>query len=306
MKFKLLFLIIVIAVVGLFLFASKSIKIDQSSKPKVAASIFPLYDITKNIAGDELDVSLVLPAGASPHTFEPTPQDVQKIYHADVMFVVGHGLDNWTQDLVESSQVKNTITVDKNIQLMHGEDEHDHEHEDEDHEEESDGIDPHYWLSVPNAILIAEQIKDELSSIYPEKASDFELNFSRYEMTLQNLSDEINSDVKSLKSNEIATFHGAWSYFAKDHGLDIVATFEEFPGKEPTANYLREFEQEVRASGTKVIFSEPQFSTLALASTAKDLGVTISTLDPIGGAEGRLTYEQLMRYNVGQITSALQ
>jgi zinc transport system substrate-binding protein len=276
------------------------------SGDKVAVTIFPLYDIVKNIAGDEVKVVNILPPGASPHTFDPTPQEVKKIVGSRAIFSIGHGLDNWSQILAKSVDINNIITVDKNIELIDSTHEHGEVEDEHEHESESDGKDPHYWLSVPNAIGIASQIKDELSNLFPEKTSQFEENFNDYEIRLQNLDTDIYSKFKKLPNNKISTFHNAWAYFGRDHGLVITTTFEEFPGEEPTVEYLKEFQKKIKDNNVKVIFSEPQFSTKSLEPIVKDLDITISTLDPIGGVPGRESFEALMNYNAEKIINALQ
>lgn len=293
-------MVLLILVVGsLLIFTKKEV---ISNKTQVSATIFPLYDIVKNVAGGEIEVTYILPPGASPHTFDPAPKEVKKIAGSHTIFSIGHGVDNWSYTLAKSAGINDVIIVDKNITLI--DTVYEDEHKDED-ELESDGKDPHYWLSVPNAILIASQVKDELSRILPEKSAEFELNFNNYKNRLIALDESINSEFKKLDNNKISTFHNAWAYFGRDHKIIIATTFEEFPGEEPTAEYLKEFQEKIRKSGVKVIFSEPQFSTKSLKPIADDLGVGISILDPIGGVDGRESYESLMKYNSERIIEAL-
>ena len=184
--------------------------------------------------------------------------------------------------------------VDKNIALLASAD------------EDEGPVDPHYWLSVKNAILIATQIKDELTSLYPQYSETFNKNYDSYVSELTSLDQEITSRIAALKSPSFATFHSAWTYFANDYDVNIVTTFEEFPGKEPTAEYLKEFSDTIKNSNVKVIFAEPQFSTTQLTPIAEDLGIKIATLDPEGGGvEGVDSYIELMRYNVSAMESSL-
>lgn len=303
-KVILLISVILFAVFGtLSLFNKEGIK----SNKKVAATIFPLCDIVKNVAGENVEVSCILPPGASPHTFDPSPQEIKKVSGSSTLFSIGNGLDNWSQDFANSADIKKIVVVDKNISLIESTHEHEEDHEDEnDHDHEEDSMDPHYWLSVPNAILISSQVKDELITLFPEYASEFEKNFDGYKLSLTNLQDEIDTELGKLPNRNIATFHNAWGYFGRDHGVNIVASFEEYPGEEPTVEYLKEFQELIHDSKIKVIFSEPQFSTKPLEPIANDLNVTISVLDPIGGVDGRNSYEALMRFNVGNIVKALQ
>jgi zinc transport system substrate-binding protein len=273
----------------------QSVKTTSQSKEKVAATIFPLYDIVKNIAGNDIETVLLLKPGASPHTFDPTPKEIKKLSGSKAVFTIGHGLDDWSLKISESVGIKSVMIVDRNVELVTFEDEHEH-----------GNIDPHYWLSVRNAKLIAKQVRDELTLIYPGRRKNFTDNYNDYIKKLDNLENEIGRKLSGLESIGIATFHSAWSYFAKDHKVSVITTFEEFPGEEPTAQYLAKFQQKIKEKNVRVIFSEPQFSTKPLEPIAKDLGVTISVLDPLGGVPGRESFEELMQYNTNQIVNALR
>jgi len=279
-----------------------------NTKPqkKIAATIFPIYDITREIAGDDFETVLVLPPGATPHSYDPTPGDISKLQGAQVLFTIGHGLDNWSSILSESGGISNQIPVDRNISLREYElfGGHEDEIEDEDHAEH-EGLDPHYWLSVENAILIADQIRDDLSLIYPEYATSFTSHHDEYVRELTQLQKDLLSGLSSAPKKNIATFHNAWGYFGEAYGITIVTTFEEYVGQEPTPDYLREFTEHIKENGIKVIFSEPQFSPEKLKPIANDLGVTLSELDPIGGVKGRDSFIKLMRYNGDTMQEAL-
>src|SRR3989344_4025831 len=87
-------------------------------KPKIAATIFPLYDLVRNVAGDEFEVILILPPGANPHVFEPTPADIAKISEVKMIFAIGHNLDNWALPLAEAATESQVVTVDRGIPLL--------------------------------------------------------------------------------------------------------------------------------------------------------------------------------------------
>jgi zinc transport system substrate-binding protein len=294
----LLALIVVFVVLGIGLFVVNNNRYGQNDK-KVAATIFPLYDIVKNIAGDEIDVVLVLPAGASPHTFDLTPRKAKTLSGSQAVFKIGYGLDDWISQLVTSGEIGKAVVVDKYVNLheFSGE-EHEHDH--------ADGVDPHYWLSVPNALLIAQQIQEELSKIYPEKSLVFTNNYNDYKEQLELLDSEIKQEFNSLSSRNIATFHNAWNYFSDEYGLNVVATFEEFPGEEPTAEYLKSFQNQISSKRIKAVFAEPQFSARPLEPIADDLGFEISILDPLGGVEERKSFLSLMRYNKKSVVDSLK
>lgn len=296
--------ILIAIVIGLFYWLNRSNVLSPPNK--VAATIFPLYDIVRNISGDEIETVLLLTPGASPHTFDLSPKEVRALSGSAALFTIGHGLDNWAIKIGQSVGINDIYVVDKNIELMDFEEHEDEdEHKDETEHEEYEN-DPHYWLSVGNALIIAEQVKNELSDKFPEKRALFEENFENYSIRLGALDQEIRTRLTPLDTPPIATFHNAWKYFARDYPITIAAVFEEFPGKEPTPKYINEFQEKVKRNNVKVIFAEPQFSPLALEPIAKDLGVGFSELDPLGGVEGRETYEALMLYNVNQVIKAFE
>lgn len=293
---KFLFKIILIS---FFLFSGCQFNTQTNSKNKISASIFPLFDITRNIAGADFQTTLLLKPGASPHTFEPTPAEVKDLADSRVLFVIGQNLDNWAARIASAAGVAEVVAVDKNIKLRKIT-------AAQDHRREKENFDPHYWTTPKNAGLIARQIKNELSRIFPEKALQFQKNFLNYQKELLALDAEIKEKLKKLKNKKIATFHESFGYLADEYGLKLVAVFEPFAGKEPTPGYLEELSRKIKESGTPVIFGEPQFSLKLIESLAEDLKIKISVLDPIGGSVGRDSYLKLMRYNLSQLAEALQ
>ena len=101
----------------------------------------------------------------------------------------------------------------------------------------------------------------------------------------------------------IATFHNAWDYLARDYGLDVVATFEEYPGQEPSPVFIRDFQDAIAKNNINVVYAEPQFSNQKLEAIAADNDLTIQILDPLGGTIDKDTYVNLMQYNLDQLSA---
>jgi len=287
----LVILTIVILGLPLYFFLTQNTIVVNKSKPKVAVTIFPIYDIVKNIAGDKVDVTLVLPVGTSVHTFEPKPTDIAKLENVQLVFKVGVGLDDWVEKMVPPNVSR--VDLSASVNLLKSTD-------------LEDGVyDPHYWLSVDNALLIAIKVKNEMVTLDPENAAYYENNLSSYSKQLDKLEKYINSELKDEKGKGIVTFHNAFTYFAYDNGIDILATIEPFPGKEPTPIYLKQVLQVIENNNVKVLFKEPQLSNSLLTSFVNDLGVKILTLDPLGGNENTDTYIKMMKYNTNEIKKGL-
>lgn len=269
----------------------------QSIEKKVAATIFPLYDITRVVAGEDMEVELILPPGASPHTFEFQPSDIRRLEGATTLFAIGHGLDEWAQG-ISSAIDASVVVVDDNIVLRESAEEEEHEDEEHEHEHEHGPEDPHYWLSSRNAAQIAETVGRELSRLDPDNAERYMSRAKEYAQEIRALP-TANGDVLPVIS-----LHDAWYYFADEHSLEIVGTFEPSAGKEPSAQYLANLGREVKEHDVSFVIVEPRISTKAIEAFAEDLDLTLIYLDPLGGVEGRMSYLELMRYNIQNVQNA--
>ena len=255
---------------------------------KVAATIFPLYDITRQVGGPVADVVLILPPGASPHTFEPTPAGVRALAGARALFAVGHGLDAWAARLARGAGVSRLIQVDAGIALRR-----------------VDGaVDPHYWLSARNASAIAGVVAAELERLAPGRRPEIQRSLAAYRTRLAAVDARVRELLADLPSRRIATVHEAFGYFADAYGLEVAAVFEPYPGLEPSPRFVVEFQKKVRAASVRVVFTEPQLALDALQPIARDLGVTLAVLDPLGGLPGREGLVELLLFDAHAIAAA--
>lgn len=279
---------------------------EKNQKLKVAATIFPLVDIARNIGGDKVEVIQILPSGASPHTFEMTPQQIKDLQGTKAVFMIGQGLDDWVRQVSNSISNVELIGVDEGIDLIKssGEEEHE-EFSDENEKHEHGEYDPHYWLSIENAKIIAGNIENKLAEIDSGNKEFYKENLNNYLERLDKLERDVMVKLANIKTRKTVTFHEAWQYFADEFGFEIIATFEPFSGKEPTAKYIEELNKIVKDNNIKVIFAEPQMSDEVLKSFVEDLGLELYVLDPIGGVEGRGSYVEMMEYNGDMLGEAL-
>ncbi|MEA3322691.1 MAG: metal ABC transporter substrate-binding protein [Patescibacteria group bacterium] len=292
----------------------------KEEKLVVTASIFPLYDIVRNVAGDRADVHLLLPPGASPHFFEFTPQQINKLKGTDTAFVIGYGIDNWAEDVLESIGA-DVVTVDSGIALRTKEESHDtatevehgghhdDEHGDESAHEHSHGdsmTNPHYWLDMNNAARIAQNVADVLAQNDPNNSDAYQQNAQEFITQLALVDQDLQDRVATLSHKDMITLHKAWPYFAAHFGLHIAGTFMPEAGTEPSPQYLANLGHAAEEMGAGVIFTEPQLSTQSIETFAKDNDLKIAVIDPLGGVPGRDTYIDLMVYNVNTIVNMLE
>jgi ABC-type Zn uptake system ZnuABC Zn-binding protein ZnuA len=264
---------------------------EADDRVRVAATIFPLFDIVRRVGGPLVDTVLVLPPGASPHTFEPTPASVRALSGAGALFVIGHGLDDWAGRVARGAGVPRLVPVDTGIALRRAD------------AGVRARVDPHYWLSASNARTIAHTVAGELKRLTARHA-EVDGGLAGYLAQLDAADAEVRSLMAELPMRRIATFHDAFGYFADAYGLQVAAVFEPYPGLEPSPRFVVEFQRTVRAAGIRVVFMEPQLSVDALRPIARDLGVTLAVLDPIGGLPGRETYIDLLLFNARAISDA--
>jgi zinc transport system substrate-binding protein len=281
----------------------------ESGKLKVVVTIFPLADFVKNVGGDRVEVVTLLPAGASPHTYDLTPGDMKAAAEARLMVINGAGLDFWIVEAVESGAdllVVDTSVIPAVERALLGGDDHEHEGDEQEGHEHGD-VNPHIWLDPVLAQKQVEAVAAALVMVDPDNKEFYLDNAAHYIDELEALDEEIRNATQSFSSREFVTFHPAWTYFARRYGLIEAAVIEEAPGKEPTADAIRKVIDTARDLQVKAIFAEPQFSSKAAETIAAESGAEVLFLDPIGGAdlEGKDSYLELMRYNVDQMRLAM-
>jgi ABC-type Zn uptake system ZnuABC Zn-binding protein ZnuA len=164
-------------------------------------------------------------------------------------------------------------------------------------------VDPHYWLSAANAKAIARIVAAELTRRAPGRRVEVERSLAAYLARLDTADARIRELLADLPTRRIATFHDAFGYFAEAYGLQVAAVFEPYPGQEPSLQFVIEFQRKIRASRVRVVFTEPQLSVEALRPIARDLGVTLAVLDPLGGMPGREGYVDLLLFNAHAVVA---
>lgn len=300
-----LFLAIVLGIfvlAGITVFYYRSPSATIGDKPTVAATFQPLTFITNEIAGDDFEVINILPPGASPHTFEPTPDLILKMQNVKTIFMIGHGIDDWATVLANNLSGVEMMAVDRGIALKKPLDVRTYGVGDEEHEDGS--VDPHYWLTPENGKIIASDIADKLQSLAPEKKSAIAQRLASFKDKMNLLDSRIKQLFATKNDRRILTHHNAWQYFANDYGLQIVGVVEPSPGQTLTANELADLQETIRSNRINTLFIEPELSQASVAPLANDLKLQIKTLDPEGGT-GAADYGDMLWRNAKTIAESL-
>ncbi len=279
---------------AVLLLAGCTQKLEGSGPIRVAVSIPPLADMARQIGGERVTVAQLVPPGASVHTYEPTPRQVEFVSTANLLILNGVNLEFWAPKVIEAANNPRLVVVDtaEGLPLLQAAGEQ--------------GGNPHVWLSPGNAARQAERIRDALIRVDPDHEATYRGNAERYLAALRTLDQEILAETKEWRHRDFVAFHPAWAYFAERYGLRQVGVIEEFPGKEPSPEYLARLVETIKQSGVPVVFAEPQFPPRAAEAVAGEAKVKVIVLDPLGGVKGRETYLELMQYNVGRMRQGLE
>lgn len=280
---------------------------DSNAKLAILTTFAPINSLTSNVAGEAADVSVLIPPNTGPHDYSFSPGDIQKIAKADVVIENGAGLENWLQKGISSVGRKNLLVVDTSagIQLISGLKMRSLPGVHSEPDPDAGGLNPHIWLSPINAIKQVENIRDALISKDPDNAAIYRANAQAYIGRLRNLDAQIRTVTASFPNKNLITFHDTFPYFARDYGFKVVATFEEFPGKEPSPRAIERLRRVIGAGHVSALFSEPQYSPKAMEVIGKEFKIPVVQLDPMETGDGSKDfYERVTQKNLDALVAA--
>ncbi len=289
----------------------------QPAKLQVAASILPLGDFCREIGGDNVEVQVLIPPGASPHIFEPSPRMLADLTNAKVLVFVGAGLEPWLDKFMQARQGKKPAVVEatQGIELITEIPDHAEaavppaqpQVQEAGHAHAHGSGNPHIWLDPILVQDICRRIAAAFVNLDPDNKVVYEKNLEHYLEQLAQLNQEITAATDTFTLREFVGFHPSFTYFARRYHLKEVGIIEVAPGREPTPRALQNIIQAIHRYGIKVIFSEPQFSPRIAEVLAKEAGVSVLQLDPIGGRPPyNDNYIKMMHYNLATMAKAMK
>jgi len=237
----------------------------------ILVSVAPHRFFVQKIAGDNVEVGLMVPAGASAHTYEPSPKQMIAAGKADIWFRIGETFENKAaaslQAHHESLQI---IDLRRNLDLI----------SDPTHAccHHKDCMDLHFWLSPRQARIQAQTIADTLIATYPEHAQLYRDNLVKFTQELDKLDQQIIAILEPLQNRTVMISHPAYGYFARDYDLEQLSI--EFEGKDPTPQQLTRILESARKAHITTIFVQPQYSNKGAALIAREIGAEVVSLDP--------------------------
>lgn len=331
----LLVLILIFSIITVIIINCTNINSKQSEKIEIIATLFPQYDFAKQIGGDKVNVTLLLPPGSESHTYEPTPQDMININNSSLFIYTGEEMEPWAENLIDG--VKNDIKVldlSTTISLINveefeeeycsGEDcEHSHEYEHEhqagaeneqgqETEEHNHSYDPHIWLNPQYAIQMVNSILEQLCEIDPENKEYYQNNANEYIKQIQALDTEFEETVNSDQNKKIA-FGGAfaYAYFVEKYNLEFISAYQTCgENAEPSTTQVKEVIDYINENEIPVIFYK-EYTTGNIAKTISESTnaemLVFHTVHNVSKEEleNGVSYVSVMRQNLENLKKAL-
>ena len=295
------------SLIALVALAACSTKSQDSGKLKVVATNSIIADITKNIAGDKIDLHSIVPVGKDPHEYEPLPEDIKKTSQADLIFYNGINLETggnaWFTKLVDNAKKKENkdyYAVSDGVDIIYLEGQN-----------EKGKEDPHAWLNLENGIIYAQNIAKRLSEKDPKNKETYEKNLKDYTAKLEALDKEAKEKFNSIPEDKkmIVTSEGCFKYFSKAYKVPSAYIWEINTEEEGTPDQIKNLVTKLRATKVPSLFVESSVDDRPMKTVSKDTNIPVYAkifTDSVAeeGEEGD-SYYAMMKYNLDKIAEGL-
>lgn len=293
--------------------------------PKVIASVVPVHGIVSAVMGEIGQPELLLSGSLSEHRATYTPQQIADLGKADLVFIVGQGLEAKLSQLSGSEAVNGKRFVELStvpgiathpIREGGAWEAHDHDHgHDHDHEhghggEKAEGVlsfDPHVWLDPGNAKAMAAAVAAALATADPANAAAYGKNAEAFARSLDALSGQIAAELAPVQQVPYVVFHDAYQYFEKRFGLNAAGSISDVSAKAPSAKRLKQVRGKIKEVKAACVFREPQYDGKMVETVIEGTGAKAGVLDPLGAGipPGPGAYQQLLTGLSGGLKACL-
>ncbi len=287
----------------------------ENEKLSIVTTLFPQYDFARQIAGERAEVTLLLKPGTEAHDYDPSASDMIKINNADLFIYMGEYMEPWAASIVDSIDNKklNILDASGNITLLKSSDVH--ENEDAAYskgEEHAHQYDPHIWTSPKNAVIMINNILEELISIDGENEQYYRENAEKYIERIEKIDSDIRQTVSQSKYDTIY-FGGRFAllYFVEEYGLHYESAFDSCSSEtEPSAKLVSHIIDEMKESGARTVYYEELSSTKTARTIADEVGGNILLLHSCHNVssdefKNGATYVSIMEQNVKNLKAGL-
>ncbi|WP_077770926.1 zinc ABC transporter substrate-binding protein ZnuA [Salinivibrio sharmensis] len=262
-------------IVGVFIALLLALPAQATS---VMTSIKPLQLIAAGLITEEDSLDVLLPPGASPHSYALKPSDIRALNQADVTIWVGPELELFLSKLLADKPSVLTLTQADNMPLRHFDGGHHHDHG---HDHGEHNIDPHFWLGPKPTRVAAQAITEALIKAAPNKKEQYQANLARFNAQLDKTVANIEHDLSTKVQSGYFVFHDAYGYFEDAFGLEKTGHFTVDPSQKPGAKTLVTIRRGLLNHDATCIFTEPQFNPALIDAVTRHNDVNVFALDPL-------------------------
>ena len=276
----------------------------------VVTSIKPVHSLVSGVMEGVATPDLIIDTGGSPHTYSLKPSQARQLQNADIVFWISPKLEAFLEKPIESiatnALVLQLLETDGVIKVSfreggafdaHDHDDEDHDEHDEHDEHHEDETDPHLWLDPLNAAILVDHIADVLSDSDPDNKQTYEANADAMLTKLDQLVDDVTTELKPVQDRGYIVFHDAYQYFERRFNVSAIGSITVSPEVLPGADRIRELQEKVASLDASCVFSEPQFEPRLVSTITENTNAGTGVLDPLGSSieNGPDQYFQLIR-----------
>ena len=318
MKFKIgIVIMLAVCCAALLLAGCKKAEEKPAVGLQVVTTLFPLYDFARTIAGDKAQVTMLLPPGVEPHTFEPRPEDMIRISRAGLFVYTSKYMEPWAEKIITGIDNKKlrVVNAGERVTYQPAMAEHEHGHKESgEHDGHHDQkiMDPHIWLDFANAALMVDTILDGFVAADPANAAVYRQNAEPLKKRLAALDLRYRDILSSCSTKKI--LHGghyAFGYLARRYNLEYHALSGISSDAEPSAERMVTLVREIRSAGAKYLFAEELLSPRLTEALAQEAGAGVLMLYAAPNlsredTSRNVTFFDLMERNLEQLQKGLQ
>ena len=282
----------------------------DSQKLKIISTVFPPYDLARQIAGDNADISILLPPGSESHTYEPTAKEIIEIQNCDIFLYIGGENEQWAEKIISSNKsdsVKTVKLIDC-VKTLEEAELHEEEHE----EEHSHETDEHIWTSPKNEQLMLTAVYDAICEADPENKAVYTKNKDSYNEQLTELDKAYKEAVGNAKNKTIIMADKfPFRYLAEEYGLDFYAAFSSCSDEsEPSAAAMTSLISKIKELKIPVVYYLEFSSTKVADTLCSETGASLLMLHSCHNVSKEdldkgVTYVELMKQNLENLKTAL-
>ncbi len=239
-----------------------------ATKLSVVTSFYPLYEFTQRLGGDRVQLRNLVPAGAEPHDYEPTPQDIKALANANLMIYNGAGFEPWVTKLLPQLP-ENVVKIEatKDLSLA----------------KTGAGLDPHVWLDPILAQQQVDNIVAGLIRVDPDGKALYDANAAKLKQDLQALHRRFTDTLRTCQQKTFITSHDAFGYLARRYALQPIAISGLSPEAEPSPTKLKELAILAKRHGVQVIYAETLVGPRVAEAIAREVRASVRVLNPVEG-----------------------